>query len=62
MAVFVSLRDFVNEMQVVSDSSRAYLNKVTGELITITDDDELLAETDEKDELIEWQNEDTQKI
>jgi hypothetical protein len=62
MAVFVSLRDFVNEMQIVFDSSRAYLKKVTGELITITDDDELLAETDEKDELIEWQNEDTQKI
>ncbi|MDP3047012.1 MAG: UPF0158 family protein [Chloroflexota bacterium] len=39
MAVVVSLRDFVDEMQMLSDESHAYLNKVTGEIISITNDD-----------------------
>ena len=39
MAVVVSLRDFVDEMQTFSDEQHAYLNKITGELITVTNDD-----------------------
>ncbi len=44
MAVVVSLRDLVNELQMLSDESHAYLNKVTGKIITITDDDFAIAE------------------
>ena len=39
MAVVVSLRDFVDEMQMVSNECRVYLNKDTGEVISVTDDD-----------------------
>jgi len=45
MAVVVSLRDFVDEMQMLSDESRAYVNKVTGEVITITNDDFAMVES-----------------
>jgi hypothetical protein len=37
--VAISLRDFVDEMQVFSGEHHAYLNKITGELITITNED-----------------------
>jgi len=57
MTLVVSLRDFVGEMQMLSDDRHAYLNKVTGELITISDDDVAMAESDEADELLEWQDE-----
>jgi len=39
MAVVVSLRDMVDEMQTLSHESNAYLKKSTGKVITIRDDD-----------------------
>jgi hypothetical protein len=56
MAVVVSLRDFVDEMQVFSDDEHAYLNKVTGELTTITNDDIAVIESDDDwSDYPEWQ-------
>ena len=57
MAVNVSLRELVGEMQTLSDETRAYINKLTGELITITNDDIAMAESDEREEGFEWQDE-----
>ena len=54
MAVVVSLRDLVDELQTLSDESHVYLNKVTGKVITITDDDFAMARNaDEFDEIEE---------
>ncbi len=57
MAIVISLRDLVGEMQMLSDEHHVYLNKVTGELIMISDDDFRIAERGETDELAEWQEE-----
>jgi len=55
MAPTISLRDLVGELQTLDDELHAYLNKVTGELITISDDDISMAEDVEEDELSGWQ-------
>lgn len=39
MAVVVSLRDMVDELQMLSHESNAYLKKSTGKVVTIRDDD-----------------------
>jgi hypothetical protein len=39
MTVAVSLRDLVDELQMLPNEGTAYLNKVTGKIITVTDDD-----------------------
>jgi len=39
MAVVVSLRDLVDELQTLSNESHAYLNKITGEILSVTNDD-----------------------
>jgi len=57
MAVVVSLRDLVGEMQMLSDEHRTYLNKATGEFIMISNDNFRMAESDEADELSEWRDE-----
>jgi hypothetical protein len=57
MAVVVSLRDFVGEMQILSDEAHTYINKLTGELITITNDDIAMSESDEQEDSFEWQDE-----
>jgi hypothetical protein len=55
MAVAVSLRDLVDELQMLSNESNAYLNKTTGKVITITDEDIAVVEMDNEfeDELEE---------
>ncbi|MBU2609619.1 MAG: UPF0158 family protein [Chloroflexi bacterium] len=50
MAIVVSLRDLVDELQTLSDESHVYLNKVTGKVITITNDDFAMAENDDESE------------
>jgi hypothetical protein len=56
MTVVVSLRDIVNEMDVMNDEFHAYLNKVTGELVTITDEDIGAIENEDAwSEFPEWQ-------
>ena len=62
MTLVVSLRDFVGEMQVLSDDRHVYLNKVTGEFIMISDDDLRMAESDIADELLEWPAEPVQDL
>ena len=57
MAVVISLRDLISEMQMLSDEHRTFLNKVTGEFIIISNDDFRMAESDEADELSEWRDE-----
>ena len=56
MAVIVSLRDVIEEMDLLSDEATAYINQKTGELITLTD--EILAFAEEPDEAADasqWQ-------
>jgi hypothetical protein len=62
MKPIVSLKDVVGEMEMQSNESAAYLNKRTGELITLSDYD-LPAVEDEDDagELQDWQKEMIQK-
>lgn len=56
MAVIVSLRDFVDEMQGVSVEQHAYLNKVTGELTTLTNEDiGVIESVDEWSDYPAWQ-------
>jgi len=58
MTLTVSLRDVVNEMEVPSDEWHAYLNKRTGELVTITDEDALIIEMGyDPENCPEWQKE-----
>jgi hypothetical protein len=44
MAVAVSLRDLVDELQMLPNEGTAYLNKETGRIITVTDDDLAMVE------------------
>ena len=57
MTVAVSLRDMVDELQMLPNEGSAYLNKVTGRIITITDDDIAMVEMDsEFEEELEYVN------
>ena len=64
MAVVVSLRDMVDELQTLSHESNAYLKKTTGKVITIRDDDfdfvrsmeEIFDEVEEGDDEVESNN------
>ena len=56
MTIVVSLGDFVNEMQILSDESHAYLNKITGELITLGNEYiDIVESSDDFDEYNDWQ-------
>jgi uncharacterized protein UPF0158 len=46
MTAAVSLRDLVDELQMLPNEWNAYLNKVTGKIITVTDDDVAMVEMD----------------
>lgn len=50
MAVVVSLRDLVDELQMLSDEMHVYLNKVTGKIISVTIDDFAVVENIEESE------------
>ena len=55
MAV-VSLRDLVDEMQMISSNNSAYLNKVTGEIVMITIEDIRAVENeDDFSQRLEWE-------
>jgi hypothetical protein len=45
MAVIISLRDFIDEVQALADDQQAYLDKTTGEFTTITNDDVTVIES-----------------
>jgi hypothetical protein len=56
MAVIVSLRDVIEQMDLMSDEATAYINRKTGELITLTHEELALAEDpEEAEEAPEWQ-------
>ena len=58
MAIVVSLRDLVDELQTLSHESHVYLKKSTGKAISIRDDDfEMVRNMEEFDE-IEEENDD----
>src|SRR3977135_1575249 len=50
MAATVKLKDVVNELEMVSDESTAYLNKRTGELYTLTQEELFSVEDDEEED------------
>lgn len=63
MAVTVSLHEVVEEIGPLMDGFTAYLNRRTGELFTIGDEDEALLDDDaDPDDLPEWQREGLPKI
>ena len=47
MSVTVSLREIVNYLNMISDESSGYLNKLTGELVLLTDEERSAAEEQE---------------
>jgi len=49
MAVVVSLCDFVDEMQTLSNEIRAYVSKSTGEVISVTNDEFSIVEENNGD-------------
>jgi uncharacterized protein UPF0158 len=56
MAAIVSLRDVIDEMEMMSDEATSYINRKTGELITVTNEMFSLAEDpDEAADAPEWQ-------
>jgi hypothetical protein len=61
--IVVSLYDVVAEMDLPSDDWTAYLNRRTGELVTVTDEEQRIAEADqEPDDLPDWQMETLPKV
>ena len=60
----VSLKSVVNEMDVISDDVTAYINKKTGELCAVSEEEASIIETgNEDDEFIpEWQKEILPKV
>jgi hypothetical protein len=58
MKINVSIKDIVNEMDVLSDEHSAFLNRKTGELITLSEEE--LSAAEENDDIVEypeWQQE-----
>ena len=56
MAAIVSLRDVIDEMEMSSDEATSYINRKTGELITLTHEELALAEEpDEAADASQWQ-------
>jgi len=56
MAAIVSLRDVIDEMEMMSDEATSYINRKTGELITLTHEELALAEDPEEAmDAPEWQ-------
>lgn len=53
----VSLQDVVDELEALPSESTAYLNRETGEIITISDDDKELVESEvaHEEDLPDWQ-------
>jgi hypothetical protein len=59
MAAIVYLHKVVDEMEVLSDEITAYLNRRTGEVRSVQDDEAMLAEDDaDLEDLPEWQRDD----
>jgi hypothetical protein len=60
MTITVSLRDLVGELQILPNEGTVYLNKITGKIIMVTDDEVAMAEMfDEIEEESEDRNEES---
>ena len=56
MAAIVSLRDVIDEMELMSDEAKGYINRRTGELITLTHEELAMAEDPDKSaDAPQWQ-------
>jgi hypothetical protein len=55
MAVIVSLSDVIEQMELTTDEATAYINRKTGELITITNEEVALTEDPEEAAEAQWQ-------
>jgi hypothetical protein len=56
MAAIISLRDVIEEMDLTTDEATAYINRKTGELITLTHEELALAEVpEEAEDAPQWQ-------
>ncbi len=56
MTIIVLLRDVVDAMDVLNDEIHAYLNKLTGELVTVTTEDlSAIEEGDDWSDYPDWQ-------
>jgi hypothetical protein len=64
MALPVSLRDVVHEMDTFSEGDTAYINRKTGELFTVSDEEAGLVEDDmtDSEDLPEWHRELLHKV
>lgn len=58
----VSLRDVVDALDMASDTMSSYLNRKTGELVSLTEDIMMMAEDDDDlDGISEWEREEVLK-
>jgi hypothetical protein len=58
MANVVSLRELIDELKIVTDEHHVFLNKVTGEIVTLTDEDISAVESgDNTQERQDWEQE-----
>jgi hypothetical protein len=63
MATRVTLSDIIDGLESQSDRLNSYLNKETGEIVTLSEDDFILAESDDPlDDLSEWEQESIETI
>ena len=61
MSIPVSVRDVVGQMEMLGDEITAYLNRKTGELVTITQEEWDRLEAD-PESLTDWEREDLPKL
>ena len=61
MSITVSLREVVDEMEMLSDERTAFLNRKTGELISFSEEERDTLEAD-PETLADWQREDLPKL
>jgi hypothetical protein len=57
MATTVSLKEVVDALEMAADEMASYVNRATGEVVTLSQEDLLLAEDDPGDDLPDWQRE-----
>jgi Uncharacterised protein family (UPF0158) len=57
MATKVSLKEVVDALEMASDETHSYVNRATGQVITVTQQELDLAEEDSDRELVDWEQE-----
>ena len=62
MAVIVSLREVVDELEALTDESTLYLDRESGELYALGDEEARLVEDDAVEELPDWLHDEVPRI